>query len=508
MKITENCIVVLCQDGTFRNLPLPAELPKLGESINVDSVRRPQKLDRRRFKSSMWLAAASILLIIGAVVLLNSFTGTKQPLTLVAVDINPSVELWVDQKEKIKEVELINDDAKSLVSDQDLQGKTIYDALGLIIDKAEQGGYLDPRSNKKWVWITIVPPKGAGNPVLTIDRNKLPAFNKDYSLEVFTANRAMVEQAKKANLTINKYVVYRQALDQGIDIDTAKLRTHSIVSVLASAGIEPETLFKNAANPSVEQQSGEMSGSASQQGTEPATTSEQTGGNSEGIAEKQTGKGDVQLPAANQGSSVSQIEPNQGKAKAAPKGEDGVSGSKTNSTATFKKNSNNNSNNKSNNKSSVPSAEAGSNAAANGSGAEAAEKKPLSQQAAPKANDQPVKKNDKKSPENGQTKNDHTSMSQEPAKGNGSASNQTQDKGQGIDPANTSESINHETAKPHNDNQNKPETETGKETEPAESKSNESAGGSGNSSQNQTPAEHHTPSDNSGGSGGGGHKTK
>lgn len=497
MKITEKCIVVLCQDGTFRNLPLPAELPKLGESINVDLVHRPQRLGRHRFKSSMWVAAASILLIIGAVVLLNSFTGTKQPLTLVAVDINPSVELWVDQEEKIKEVELINDDAKLLVSEQDLEGKPIYEALGLIIGKAEQGGYLDSRSNKKWVWITVVPPRGMETSVLTIDRNKLPAFKKDYSLEVFTANQALVEQAKKANLTINKYVVYRQAHDQGIDMDMAKLRTHSIVSVLASVGVEPETLFKDEVNPSVEQQSGEMSGAASKQGTESVSTRDLSGGNSEGVAGKQSGKEEVQPPAVNQGGLSKQKGSDPG--KSASKVADGVSKHKANGTATVKKNNNNIS------ESSAPSAEAGSKAAANGYGARTAEKKPLSQQAVPKTNTQPVKKNDKKLPENGQTKNDSTSLSQEPAKGNGSASDPKLEKGQGNDPTDTSESINHETAKPHNNEQNKPVTETGKETEPAESKSNDNAGESSNSSQNQAPVEHHTPSDHSGG---GGHKTK
>lgn len=69
MKITEKCIVVLCEDGTFRNLPHLPDMPQLGDRIPVEAARSVPARKRHvgRWLRQAWWLAASIVLLIGAV---------------------------------------------------------------------------------------------------------------------------------------------------------------------------------------------------------------------------------------------------------------------------------------------------------------------------------------------------------------------------------------------------------------------------------------------------------
>ncbi|MDU2240382.1 MAG: hypothetical protein E7E23_07355 [Paenibacillus sp.] len=246
MKITENQIVVFCEDGTFRNLPRQAVMPRLGDNIPVPMADRPDATRNRRFKVS-WLAgpaAAAVLLLLGIVFLLKFMTtGSTPPLTLVAIDINPSIELGVTSAGKVAEVRLVNDDAKSIVTKQQLMGKSFAAAVERIISEAERQGYLEAGTAKTWIWMTVVPPADSGAPAFAIDRSTLPISEK-YTLELFTATTADIQKAVQSELSINKYIVYEQAASQGIQLDIAELRTHSIISVLKEAGITPKILLE------------------------------------------------------------------------------------------------------------------------------------------------------------------------------------------------------------------------------------------------------------------------
>lgn len=245
MKITENQIVVLCEDGTFRNLPRSAVLPRLGDNIPVPSAERPGASRKGRFKAARLAgpAAASVLLLLGIVFLLKFMTGSTPPLTLVAIDINPSIELGVTSAGKVAGVRLVNDDAKSIVTKQQLMGKSFAAAVERIIAEAERQGYLEAGTAKTWIWMTVVPPADSGVPAFAIDRSSI-AVSEKYTVELFTATAAEIQKAAQAELSINKYIVYEQAASQGIQLDIAELRTHSIVSVLKEAGVSPKNLLE------------------------------------------------------------------------------------------------------------------------------------------------------------------------------------------------------------------------------------------------------------------------
>lgn len=240
MKITEHKIIVLCEDGKFLNLPHPPVMPQLGERIAIPpqiSADRPQK---RWYKHKSWAIAASFLLLIGLAFVLKSWQGMAKPIAFIAIDINPGIELYLSKQGHIKQVHFMNEDARQLMSEGDLLGLEFYEGTQLIWAKAEEYGYLDLNSNKKWIWVSVV---DLGNSSFSVNPEKMGAADKGYEVELFTTSRQQLEQAHDSGLSLNKYIVYEQAKEKGIDLSLEELREQSIITSLQKAGVAPEQLF-------------------------------------------------------------------------------------------------------------------------------------------------------------------------------------------------------------------------------------------------------------------------
>jgi len=72
----------------------------------------------------------------------NNVITEKPVVMLVGIDINPSFELSVNEDDKVVEIEALNDDAKLIVV-SDLIGQDVEDVVEVIIQRAEEAGFLD-----------------------------------------------------------------------------------------------------------------------------------------------------------------------------------------------------------------------------------------------------------------------------------------------------------------------------------------------------------------------------
>lgn len=116
------------------------ELPEDDTVINFT-----QKVKKRRSPLKAALsAAAALLLIVGAAGLYANLSADRY---IVAVDVNPAVELRVNGFDRISAVTLKNNDAKTLISEDDLKGKTVSDAVDTLTEKLCGDGYLNENSN-------------------------------------------------------------------------------------------------------------------------------------------------------------------------------------------------------------------------------------------------------------------------------------------------------------------------------------------------------------------------
>jgi len=273
MKITAQSIVILCEDGSFRNVPSTAMQVRLGERVQVpeaqqqapaaaggreDGLRRLSSGGRRIVASirskavsaarglskrpvAGIAAAVLFMLVIGLTFVIRSATVSAEPAAMIAIDINPSLELTVDAKGKVKQISLINDDAKWLAGIEQVRGKDMYDALREIIAQAEYEGYLNAATEKTFVLLSVL---GLSDPSFEVDPAKIKMPNENYKVELYYLNEADRQNATDEGLTMNKYVVYEQAKQMGVDLNKEELRTQSVVSTLTNAGISPQQFFK------------------------------------------------------------------------------------------------------------------------------------------------------------------------------------------------------------------------------------------------------------------------
>lgn len=253
MKITEQCVVVLCEDGKFRNLPHLPDKPKLGDRIpvvaEVESIPVRKHYASRWFRQAWWVAA-SILLLIGAVFWWNPFTGNAS--TLVAIDINPSMELYVKQDGRIEKVKPLNDDARKLLSKREYKGQNFYEAVDIILDDAKKQGYLNVDEGKNLIMLSTM---NLSSTPFQLNKAKIGTSESGYELEWFEADQSLKDKAEEAELSLNKYIVYEKAKEQGIELEIEELRSHSIVSILNGAGVDPQRLFDGAEDEVIEPES-------------------------------------------------------------------------------------------------------------------------------------------------------------------------------------------------------------------------------------------------------------
>lgn len=243
MKITDRYIVVLCEDGTFCNLPQPPSLSALGDTITLP-MERSRGGGRRRMRSfsRIWVAAAALLLFVGAFISVYLKHASVEPLTLVAIDINPSMEMTVDPKGEIRSVVWNNEEASGLAAAIDFEGEPFDRSFQLLVDRAKAQGYLnadDPE--KRWVFVSIVGPMDA---MWREGISRVLPEDGPLRLHMYTASMEQAEQAKQAELPLNKYIVYEEARQRGIELDAEMLRHASIASTFVKAGVELEQFLE------------------------------------------------------------------------------------------------------------------------------------------------------------------------------------------------------------------------------------------------------------------------
>ncbi|MFD0588535.1 anti-sigma factor domain-containing protein [Paenibacillus sp. GCM10027627] len=141
MSIEAKHAVVMTADGRFVRAPLHGS-PQIGEEIVFEEetiARRP----RWNRQIQRYAGAAALLCLI---VLSGLIYGIQQANPVVAyltMDINPSIEIGVDSKEKVRKLRALNDDGKRIIEGIHYKGVHVDDVASAILDKASGAHYLD-----------------------------------------------------------------------------------------------------------------------------------------------------------------------------------------------------------------------------------------------------------------------------------------------------------------------------------------------------------------------------
>ena len=125
-----------------KNLNISDRYDQIAKKIDFNLERKPMK-NRNLFAiCGASLAAVVIVGVAGFALLNNNKTPQVKPKALVSVDVNPSIELVVDEDNKVISVTGKNDDGIMILYGEVVIGKTLDEALELIISLENEAGFL------------------------------------------------------------------------------------------------------------------------------------------------------------------------------------------------------------------------------------------------------------------------------------------------------------------------------------------------------------------------------
>lgn len=145
MEINDSNIGILTPSGEFAYVKRNSKSVTMGElySEEIFNDTKKKSINVKR----LFLMAASFLLL---VFLSSGVFLYNQPVSAITIDINPSVELYVNRWNKIIKVVPLNDDGKNLVNELSIKNLDISNGIEKIYEKCKSENYIteDYKKNK------------------------------------------------------------------------------------------------------------------------------------------------------------------------------------------------------------------------------------------------------------------------------------------------------------------------------------------------------------------------
>ena len=205
------------------------------QSIQADCQRVPQQTTRRtNFMTKRWKIAAmalAMVLVVAAVFGAVDLSQNAYAAT-VTIDVNPSISIEIDGKQRVVSVTANNQDAQIILADikEDLVGVKVNVAVKAILGQMLAKGYISEISNS--VLVSVDPQKGkwAYDEIVKSITDEIDIVmtekNVDCSLmsQQVKRNQAVEELAQKYDITVGKaQLIHKLLSTPDCTYDEAKL---------------------------------------------------------------------------------------------------------------------------------------------------------------------------------------------------------------------------------------------------------------------------------------------
>ncbi|MFD2655551.1 anti-sigma factor domain-containing protein [Gracilibacillus thailandensis] len=241
MEVQENQVVLMCDDGTFRNVPHDQhDIPAIGEYVTYRVKKSPLLLGNRKQVLPLVALAAILLFAIMNV----SLFQPQQPAYLLAVDINPSMELSLDEDLDVIEITGLNEDANRVIKDLDVKGQDIDKVINEIVVRLKNDKYLsaDTPAIITATWIELQDHSISKDlrSVEEIFNHSLGENHVEAEMEVYVENEDYYKKAKEVDLSVNSYRMYQEMSNDEVEVDIKDVQNKSVKELRQIAEKEAE----------------------------------------------------------------------------------------------------------------------------------------------------------------------------------------------------------------------------------------------------------------------------
>lgn len=234
MESNDKWTVVLTPEGEFMKIPShPHHLEGKEVSFRVSATVAMPK------KKKSWtppvirgvaFAAACLLLL----VMVFPFFGGSQAYAAVTFDINPSLELEVDEQAKVIEAIPFNEEAQKLLDTVEWKGLTLSEVTLDIIEQAEQMGYMN---EERQVLITTTYLDEEKENITLILEEATSHADQELTVVIVEGKKQWHEEAKEKQVPPGAYMLVKQAKEQGIELKEKEWQANQIEELPPVKGV-------------------------------------------------------------------------------------------------------------------------------------------------------------------------------------------------------------------------------------------------------------------------------
>lgn len=231
MEIKNKKAIVLTKNGTFEKVSLKkGQYVEIGSEIDVPVSKNYFNSYTKRISTFVAAAAVLVLFFTQYPFLQNSNLAVA---AYVGVDINPSIEVGVNDKLNVVEVIPINEDGKIIVDqlDDDYRKKSLSEFIDDTIELAKADGYL---TENKDVLLTTTTIKKDAQVEIEENVNVIKKEIEQSGVVVTTlkGDENTRKEAKDLGVSTGKYMIYKESKEKLTIEETKKLSVTQIYEKL------------------------------------------------------------------------------------------------------------------------------------------------------------------------------------------------------------------------------------------------------------------------------------
>jgi len=233
---------VLTEEGEFKRLKVRDEEISAGDEIFLEeeTARKPFFSSRR---SPLAATAAAVVLLL----LVGVFGGSSPAAAYLAIDINPAIELGLDEEGKIVDFSAPDEEGQKVIEAASLKGLFWQEGLQQILLSSKELGFLETTGENE-IFVSLIKNKSGDTAVVTpeeIEKSLTAELARLQCPGRVRFGKAGMEQREKAHgqgMSVNAYLLKEAARAEGLECNGCT--ASEIMKELQYKGADPLTFFE------------------------------------------------------------------------------------------------------------------------------------------------------------------------------------------------------------------------------------------------------------------------
>ena len=137
------------RDAVHKSAPdvLGSVLSRCDEPLGEVLDMKTEQVKRKKWLVPVVSSAAALVLMAGALLGFGLYRTGNRVDSVIGFDVNPSIELKINKKERVLEANALNGDAETVLDGMDLEGADLDVAVNAVIGSMLKNGYISELAN-------------------------------------------------------------------------------------------------------------------------------------------------------------------------------------------------------------------------------------------------------------------------------------------------------------------------------------------------------------------------